>query len=131
MEINLTKVFRSDKNKEGKPLMTKDGRPYTKLAIKAQEYGDKWLSGFDGYATKNWKEGDKVEVEVEQKGEYLNFKVQSQQDKAWTAIAALSKKILQMEVEINRLKTGTPPVDGFPLNRDADIPVINDEDIPF
>ena len=50
-------------------LKTKDGRPYTRLSIKTVEYGDKWLSGFEGFATKNWKEGDSVELEVEEKGE--------------------------------------------------------------
>lgn len=82
MKIKLTKVVRSDKDKAGNPYTTRDGRAYTRLGIQAQEYGQRWLSGFDGFATKNWKEGDTVEVDVEEttkvdaKGQpFMNFKV--------------------------------------------------------
>lgn len=72
--LTLTSIKRFDKDKDGKLLMTRDGRPYVRLVIGTKEY-EKTLSGFDGPATKDWKEGETVEVEVEQKGDYLNFKV--------------------------------------------------------
>lgn len=75
MQITLTKVFRSTTKKDGTPLIGKNGRPYTKLALKCNEHGDKWLSGFDGKETQGWREGDTVNVEIEQNGEYLNFSV--------------------------------------------------------
>ena len=87
-KITLTKVFRSNKDKEGKELIGKNGRPYEKLGLKAQEYGDRWISGFGNRTNQNWKEGDQVEVEIEEKGQYLNFKT-----------------IDKEEVQLNEMKT--------------------------
>lgn len=75
MKVTLTKVYRSTTNKDGSPLMSKAGKPYTRLSIKTDTHGDKYLSGFDGKQTASWKEGDSVDIDVEQKGEYLNFSV--------------------------------------------------------
>ena len=72
----MTFVGRYTKDKNDQPLVSKKtGKPYTSLRIKCNEYGDKYLSGFDGPATQSWKEGDTVEVEVKPNGEYLNFEV--------------------------------------------------------
>ena len=73
MKITLTRVFKSDKKKDGTPLIGKNGKPYTKLSVKCQEYGDKWLSGFANKRNEGWKEGDVVEVEVEEKDGFLNY----------------------------------------------------------
>lgn len=56
-----------------KERVSKTGRPFTSLGLKTKQHGAKWLSGFDSATTKNWKVGDTVEIEIEQKGEYLNF----------------------------------------------------------
>lgn len=93
MQITLTKVFRSTKKKDGTPLIGKNGRPYTKLAIKTNEHGDRWLSGFDGKETQGWKEGDTVDVIVEEKGEYLNFSVPKKEAQSSAAIEKLIEKI--------------------------------------
>lgn len=68
MEVTITAISRKDR-------VARSGKPYVSLGLKTQEHGDKWLSGFDGPQTKNWKVGDKVEIEIEQKGDYLNFSV--------------------------------------------------------
>src|SRR3990167_3930567 len=78
--LTLTSIQRYANDKEGNPLKTKDGRTYTRLVIRCKEYGEKMLSGFDSIQTQGWREGDTVEVEVEQKGEYLNFKLPNKQD---------------------------------------------------
>ncbi len=82
MQLTLTRVYRNDKDKEGNPLVFKSGvskgKTYTKLGIQCVEYGDVWLSGFDAQWNANWKEGDKVEAEVEKTTsngkEYLNLR---------------------------------------------------------
>lgn len=74
-KLTLTQVNRYTKDKQGNPLKTKDGREYTRLVIKCNEYGDRPLSGFDSPQTSNFAPGATVEVEVEVKGEYLNFSV--------------------------------------------------------
>ena len=108
MEITITKIDRSDKDKEGKAYVTKDGRPYTRLGLQTKEHGTKWLSGFDNYTTKNWKEGDTVDVEVTKVSgkdgkEYLNFKMVSENDKLWKMCAYLQQ-------QINDLKKGMADV---------------------
>ncbi len=74
-KLKLTRVNRTTSDKEGNALKTKDNRPYTRLSIKTEQYPDKWISGFDGPTTKDWKVGDEVEAEVVPNGEYLNLKI--------------------------------------------------------
>jgi hypothetical protein len=52
---------------------SKAGKPYTSLSLKANEYGDRYISGFGSKENADWKEGDTVEVDIETKGDYLNF----------------------------------------------------------
>lgn len=69
----INKITRYTTDKNGQPLKTKDGRPYTSIRIQVPEHGEKWVSGFGNPANESWKEGDDVQIEVVQKGEYLNF----------------------------------------------------------
>lgn len=68
-KLTLTRVKRTQRTS------SKTGRPFTSLGIQCKEYGDKWLSGFDGKETQDWVEGSVVEVEIEKKGDYVNFSV--------------------------------------------------------
>lgn len=56
------------KKKEGK------NGPYESVGILTKEYGEKWLNGFANFQTKTWSKGEKVMINVEENGEYLNFK---------------------------------------------------------
>lgn len=56
-----------------KQKMTDRGEAIS-LGIKSKEYGDRWLNGWQNEISRNWKKGDKVEVIIEEKGQYLNFK---------------------------------------------------------
>ena len=51
MRVSITKIYRTDKNKEGQVLMGRNGKPYTKISIKTKEHGDVWLGGFGGIMT--------------------------------------------------------------------------------
>lgn len=86
MKITLTKIAKFTTKKDGSPLIGSNGRPYTSVRIQCNEHGAKWISGFEGAETKTWKEGDTVEVDIKENGEYLNFttpkKVQSGMDEA-------------------------------------------------
>lgn len=75
MKVTLTNVKVYTQDKEGKPLKSKEGKPYTRLNIQCKEYGDKWLSGFGNSRNKNWQAGEEVDIEVKQNGEYLNFEM--------------------------------------------------------
>lgn len=132
MEVNLTKVIRQTTDKKGDALKTKDGRNYTRLLLKTTEYGDKFISGFDNAATKAWKEGDKVEVEVEQKGEYLNFKVPKPEDKSneqltWLLRDMMTVKILLQDIHATVVPKQKAKIQGT----DVDYPENNFEEEPF
>lgn len=92
-KLTLTRVTRITKDKAGNPLTTKAGKPYTRLLINTNEYGQTALSGFDGSATESWKEGMTVEAEVEKKGDYLNFSVPNKQAQATSEMKDMLQKI--------------------------------------
>ena len=89
-KLKITKIFKSDKDKNGKLLVTKDGRAYSKLAIKTQEYGDKWISGFLSYWNKDWIEGQVVGAVVEPNGDFLNLKKPD-------PVAELTERLAELE----------------------------------
>lgn len=64
-EVTLVRVLRTTQE-------TKYGvKP--KLVIKTEQHGDKWLSTFKMAGTENWAEGDTVRINVQEKGDFLNF----------------------------------------------------------
>jgi len=100
-KITLTRVYRNDKDKNGVPLISKTGKPYTKVGLQTVEHGDAWLSGFENSSNKDWKEGDVVEVIVtQQQGRdgkvYLNFETPRAED-------VLGRRVSQLEVQVMQL----------------------------
>ena len=80
MQLTLTEVKRYSKDKFGKEFKNSRGA-YQKVLIKAQEYGDRWMSGFGDKTNAGWNPGMVVEAEVSETeatgptGQpYLNFK---------------------------------------------------------
>jgi len=111
-KITLTRVFVTDKNKDGTPLMSKLGKPYSKLSVKCVEYGDKWLSGFKGRENENWKEGDQVDVIVKQNGDFLNYEVPKAEDKLAMRVSAIEVEIMQLRnavASLGGLREGYKP----------------------
>lgn len=118
MQVTLTKIQRFTKDKEGNDLIAQSGfnkgKPFTRLVIYTQEH-EKSLSGFDSAVSANWKEGDKVEIEVKENGQYLNFSVpktggsMTQEDR---------DRLLRVEIIVTQilslLKTKTPELDDEP-----------------
>lgn len=70
MQVHITAVNRTQRTSK------RTGKPFTSLGIKTQEHGERWLSGFNNADTAHWEAGSIVEIEVEPKGEYLNFTIQ-------------------------------------------------------
>lgn len=108
-QITLTKVIRYTTNKDGTPLVTKDGRPYTRVTIKAQEYGDKFISGFGNKDNASWKEGDRVEAIVEQKGEYLNFSTPKKEDATNEKLQEILNAIVRLKIQLEVIKDAVVP----------------------
>lgn len=122
MQVKLTKVARSTTKKDGSALLTKDGRPYTRLSIKTQQHGDKWLSGFDNPQTKSWEEGQEVEIEVTENGEYLNFSVPKREDKVDQKLEQILNKLTGIGIAIEIIK-------GRLEGKTSTYPTPEDEDI--
>lgn len=117
MKLTITKIYRSDKDKNGNPLVGKNsGKPYEKVSIKCQEYGDKWIGGFGSRDNQSWREGDVVDVEIENNGQYLNFK-------HIDPIKNLEERVLALEKRINAFNS---PTESPEPSQD-----ISPEDIPF
>ena len=128
MQATITKIIRSDKSKDGKPFMTKDGRPYTRVAIQTKEHGSKWLSGFENFTTKNWTEGQEVEIDVEVKGDYLNFKTLSETGKMWKELNRQATEIVNLKKAVADFMTGN----GMPQADEDEFGVDNkEEELPF
>ena len=75
--ITITTISR--KEKEGSK-----GK-YISVGIKAEEYGDRWINGFENKTNELWQNGDRVEVIVYEKTiddkTYLNFQTLRKEDK--------------------------------------------------
>ena len=81
-KCKLTKVYVNDTKKSGEKLLTKDGRPYRKIAIQTDRHAG-YLSDFifrDDDEKLTWKIGDEVEIIAYENGEYKNFKVPTRLD---------------------------------------------------
>lgn len=135
--ITLTKVFTTNKDKQGNILMSKNNKPYTRMSIKCSEHGDKWISGFQGQSNGGWKEGDRVEVIIKQNGQYLNFDVPKKEDKINESMGEVLKKLGTIDAKLNAIyavvrgevgettKVADPDAIEYPEEE------INPEDIPF
>ena len=143
-KVTLTAVYHNDKDRNGNPYKSKTGKPYTKCNIKTTEYGDKYISGFGNRDTEKWNAGDTVEIEIEQRGEYLNFSLPKKDIINNESLLRIEKKLdnaLFYLVGIsNNLRDGkpiypTPEMEGIDIAKTGtvpnDLPDINPEDVPF
>ena len=144
MKLTITRISRKSTDKDGNPLMTSDHRPYERLGIKVREYGEKWLSGFSSQWNQDWKEGDTVDADVEENGQYLNLKKPDPMSELFRAvnrhaavIPALEKRIVTLEGIVDRLErkdTNTHVVARVKREDEAfDVsgaPIVDVEDIP-
>ena len=97
MKVTINKISRFTTDKDGKTLITKDGRPYTRVRIQTAEHADQWLSGFENQDTQNWKEGNEVEIEIKQVGIYLNFSTTKKTDLLEARVVELEKRVEALE----------------------------------
>jgi hypothetical protein len=130
-KVTIARLSFMEKDKEGNPLKTRDGKPYTRCLLDTTD-GRK-MSGFSNPTAKTWQQGDEVEIDVEQNGQYWNFKTpkkevasgvnQAQLDKIEMMVTALYARLTPAQAE--------PPTQS--ANRLPNYPAdeINSEDIPF
>lgn len=140
MQVTITKIYTTDKDKQGNPLKSKKGAPYTRMSIKTQEHGEKWLSGFQNADNKEWKEGDTVEIVVKENGEYLNFETPKKEDKVVEVMEKVLNKLTSMNLDIQiikeHLEARAPKGTWGTLNspnavNNPNIPFAGDDEIPY
>ena len=101
-EIKITRLYRTDKSKDGQPLINKNGNAYTRVGIQCETYGQRWISGFEGDWNKSWKEGDVVQLAIDtvagkNGAEYINFKLPAKVDTLEAEVKALDHRVTILE----------------------------------
>lgn len=113
----ITEVYRSEKDRDGKEFIGKDGIPYSKISIKIERLGNVWLSGYGSFTNYAWNKGDIVQIEViegEYKGkktyDFKNFRhpMDSERRKMWEIIIGLQKGGKKENVEEKETETIDP-----------------------
>lgn len=122
--IKIEEIKRYDK-------VSQAGKPFVSVAIKTED--GRSISGFGNKDNQNWIVGDSVDVEIEQKGQYLNFTVpKGSLQKGGTApdVNRVEMKIDALRAEVSTLGatlTGMRGVLGDILSK---LPK-NDDEPPF
>jgi len=117
-KLTITKIVRYTTNKEGEKLINRNGKPYERVYITTEEKGDKWISGFGSRSNQEWKEGDVVEVNVVQNGEYLNFET-PRSSVSPQALEDLKMRLENIESRLSALEMG------------GEEPTPDDSNVPF
>ena len=104
-KVTLTNIQKYTTNKDGTPLMGKNGKPYTRVQIRCAEYAERALSGFGGKETDNWQIGNSVEITVKENGQYLNFEVPKVADKLDMKYEELANKVTGITMRLNAIES--------------------------
>lgn len=137
-KVKITKIYTTNVDKNKQPLVSKTGKNYTRMSIKCEQYGEKWVSGFQNASNKDWKEGDEVEVIIKQNGEYLNFETIKKDDKITDMLSQILTKVGKIDAKLDLIADGINLREKLQEkykgdNSGIDYPDedINPEDIPF
>lgn len=144
-KVTLTKIFTKEE------ISPRTQKPYTRMSIKTQEHGDRWISGFQNKGNANWREGDTVEILLEttkkDDKEYLNFSLPKMEDVQEEKLSKIEFKMgaIGLRLAIIEEHLGIKNADDYktigqnkPVEKPADLDNIeypdeelNLEDIPF
>lgn len=104
-KLLIEKIFRNEKDKNGQPLVNKNGKSYVRLTVVA---GGQNYSAFGGTWNDTWKVGDTIDVNVTENGQYKNIEAPKPTD-------ALTARLNELEERIKKLEyiTKSLPNDGI------------------
>ena len=126
-DVEISNVFINEKNREEKPFVTKDGKPFRKInfmvpddTIGEADFVGKlsilvFQNNDETFDLDTWQEGNKISGNIVKNGDWWNFeypKVDPQ---------AQADKIAELEAELAKSKEG----------KSTDEDAISDEDLPF
>jgi hypothetical protein len=124
----VTKVFKSDKKKDGSPYVTKKGKPFFKIGIKTDKTGEDWYSCLAFETTSkeyNLKEGDECQFLFELKDGNKNFKIPTIADLMQQELVEIRNRLSRLE-QVTGTPNGMPNFDPKPKVEDITV-----DDIPF
>lgn len=132
-KVKLTKVFSSDTKKDtGQKYVDKNGKPFWRVGIKTDKTGDDWYSAL-AYSPSDremqLEEGQEVELLLEEKNGYKNFRLPSKVDLLEKRVEALEKSVGINNNGTDQGEGQEVSLDDFPDDESGD--ENNDEDIPF
>lgn len=112
----LTYLKRDTTDREGNALTTKDGRPYTRMSIKVDSKGDRYVSGFGTSENAGWKVGDEVDITIveaaakDKNGRpYLNFSMPKKEDKIDDKLEMILNRIVSIKLELAAIRSFVEP----------------------
>lgn len=113
-KLNIIKVAYTDKKKDGQLLIDKYDKPYFRVGIQCNEYGQQWLNGFLRFKPDDWQ-GKLKEVEVwkeEYQGkEQLKFGLPKRD--MWAEIKELKNRVhILEELTLGQKDEGQPQIEG-------------------
>lgn len=80
MSEKITYIKRTDTDAKGDALVSRQGKPYTRLTLKVESRGERYISGFGNQSNVDWAVGDEVDITItestslDKNGKpYLNF----------------------------------------------------------
>lgn len=127
-KVTIEQVYISDKNKDGEPFRTRDGKPFSKVGIKVN--GEWWttLSFSEQDKVRQLKDGEEANVLLEENGQYKNFKLPTRLDKLELRVEALEYKLArdatEKKLDIDKTQEGVD--EGFDPDDE-----VNLNDTPF
>lgn len=110
----ITYLKRDDTDREGNALKTKAGKPYTRMTLKVESKGERYISGFGSAQNKDWKVGDSVDITIteaektDKEGRpYLNFTQPKPIDKVGDDIATIKSDIMKILLVVRNIDANT------------------------
>lgn len=139
MAEKITYIKRDTTDREGNALKTKDGRPYTRMSLKVESKGDKYISGFGNAGNAAWGVGDDVEitiVEAPMKDKngvpYLNFTQPKKEDKIDEKLEMILNRFVGIQLQLNTIIAHlVPQKKTQEVNNDFEYPENDGADLPF
>lgn len=131
----ITFIKRDTSDREGNALKTKDGRPYTRLSLKVESKGDRYISGFGNKDNENWKIGDEVDIVITESTTkdkngvpYLNFSMSKKEDVTNEKLELILNALTGIRLELQSIKAFVEPRKRSQQEIDEGI---NLDDVPF
>lgn len=106
----LTFVKRTDSDQQGNALISKQGKPYTRVSIKIESKGDRYISGFGSKENEAWKVGDEVEISITESSSkdkngqpYLNFTVPKKEDRTLENTELILNRLVGISLKLDQI----------------------------